>query len=289
MKPVGQKVFTLIELLVVIAIIAILASMLLPALQQARERAMASSCLNNFNQLSKGQSFYVQDNNDFVPALYNVVSGGWDFCSRVWYLGNSRKDNTRSDKAGMIAPYLGEVKDTRPEAGEALGGAYRLASGRLVFNRYVCPSREGMIRVILASKTPGTNASVIGGMSNNARLSFNKITKARIPSRSMNAAEGVFGSAHVVDIPSSATTTAGTIAYPHGNTQQILDNNSQTQNPNLPGKASILFFDGHVDMLSRQKVPTRQNTSEDISYYGSFWMPYTISPYPNRAKLYNAW
>ena len=73
--------FTLIELLVVIAIIAILASMLLPALNQAREKANSAKCLNQFNQLYKAFLFYADDNNEIVA--FRTKHSGED---RYWGL-----------------------------------------------------------------------------------------------------------------------------------------------------------------------------------------------------------
>ncbi len=69
-----KKSFTLIELLVVIAIIAILAAMLLPALQQARERAHSAGCINNLKTLGTIATTYLDDNNSFWPSQHTTVT-----------------------------------------------------------------------------------------------------------------------------------------------------------------------------------------------------------------------
>ena len=85
-----KKFFTLIELLVVIAIIAILAAMLLPALQSARTRAQTASCVNNLKQMSVTARVYLDDNREVWPNN-NLGSGNYkSFTSYVYALAKGK-------------------------------------------------------------------------------------------------------------------------------------------------------------------------------------------------------
>ena len=85
------KVFTLIELLIVIAIIAILAAMLLPALNQVRSKARSISCLNQNRQISQSMMGYQMDFNDYFIFWGTSTSDSWAWNLHKYdYLKNSR-------------------------------------------------------------------------------------------------------------------------------------------------------------------------------------------------------
>jgi prepilin-type N-terminal cleavage/methylation domain-containing protein/prepilin-type processing-associated H-X9-DG protein len=117
--PTSEAAFTLIELLVVIAIIAILASLLIPALARGKDEGRKAACISNFRQLQLAWQMYVDDHNGRLPFNDAREGQGEIESDPNWVAGwmlrqDGWRDNTNSIKMlktyGGIARYLTEAK-----------------------------------------------------------------------------------------------------------------------------------------------------------------------------------
>ena len=118
-----QRGFTLMELLVVITIIAVLASLLLPAVKIVREAALGIKCTSNIRQVAMGVATYAMENDGYLPNTYNnVVTPAYRWTEQIaMYVEASKSDNgIYSTSVRMANTVLAGCPSYKPTAGYAV-------------------------------------------------------------------------------------------------------------------------------------------------------------------------
>ena len=209
--------FTLIELLIVISIIAILAGMLLPALNKAKEKARNITCVNNLKQIGLLIENYAPDYKDYLPKYYN---GGTD--KEHWY-----------DK---LANH-GNIKKNAKSSSKFYPGNYE----SYPFMR--CPSAKLVFWAINSGFVPDKRSY---GMNFQAfESSSNRIGKEKRPSQLVFCVDewGSFSGFNICYIPSNTRKIRGT-----SNTTDWLVSDNHFRGPN------ILWLDGHVSWMKHRDL-----------------------------------
>ena len=125
-----RTAFTLIELLVVIAIIAILAGMLMPALNQAREKGVGASCIGRLKSIGQADALYQNDFGYISPAReYLAGSRGLYWCGDTSSSGGGSGDSIDFTAEGYLTPYIKRATGSNDIGSELSSNAFICPSG----------------------------------------------------------------------------------------------------------------------------------------------------------------
>lgn len=251
--PRKMRKFTLIELLIVIAIITILAAMLLPALNKAREKAHATNCVNNFKQVGISMSLYLNDNDEMFPR-YGTSEGG----KNLAWSGNLARGNYLPSAKSLICPAI-------PTSGEYVEKLQK----RMDEKEFLYSSSTNLEWTYISQ---GYNYNYIGEVNRtasgaySAKCNWTKLSRLKSPSRIIQFADskrnsGSFDSGfYIIDCDYTTSTALGNICARHG------------------GTVTTTWCDGHV---TAPKVHSIGNPYQSD--------PFRFGKSNNDANFFNSW